>query len=63
MKTSTAFGLFILGLLMALGGVGGVENSIENGALVQSFAIACVGLCVMYCGVSAMQVSDYYDKG
>lgn len=62
MKTNTAFGLFIVGLLMCLGGVGGVEASIDNGTLVQSFAIACVGLCVMYCGVSAMNVSGYYDQ-
>ena len=62
MKSKTAFGLFIVGLLMCVGGVGGVEASLDNGALVQSFAIACVGLCIMYCGVTALNVSEYYDN-
>lgn len=61
MKSTTAFGLFVVGLLLALGGVGGVEASVETGALVQSFAVACVGLCIMYCGVTALNVSESYD--
>ncbi len=61
MKSNTAFGLFIVGLLMCIGGVGGVEHSLDNIALVQSLAIAVVGLCVMYCGVTALKVSESYD--
>lgn len=61
MNTNTAFGLFIVGLIMCLGGVGGVETSTTTLALIQSTVIAIVGLAVMYCGTTALNVSNYWD--
>ena len=62
MKTGTAFFVFMTGLITTLMGVGGVENSIENGDLLTSVIVACVGLSVMFVGTSAMKVSNYYDQ-
>ena len=43
---------FIFGLIVALGAVGGAENSTNTVTLIQAFAIACVGLSIMAIGVS-----------
>lgn len=61
MKTHTAAALFFIGLIMAMFGVGGVENSIETRDLLTGLAVAVVGLAIMFAGTSAMQVSEYYD--
>ena len=45
------FLFFILGLLLAMGGVGGVETSITNTALLQSAIVAFLGICIMYVGI------------
>ncbi len=42
--------VFIVGLLVTMLGVGGVENSITNTELLQSLAVAVTGLGCMYCG-------------
>lgn len=54
----TEFFLFIVGLLMALGGVGGVENSITDMDFVGALAIACLGCAVMWCGVMMMKIRE-----
>jgi hypothetical protein len=61
MKTNTAFALFMFGLIMTMFGVGGVENSVANADLLSSVAVSVVGLALMYCATTAMQVSSYYD--
>lgn len=61
MKTNTAFGLFALGLILTMFGVGGVENSMTNTELLSAVAVSVVGLLVMYAGTSALRVSSYYD--
>jgi hypothetical protein len=61
MKTHTAAALFFIGLIMAMFGVGGVENSIETRDLLTGLAVAVAGLGLMFAGTSAMQVSEYYD--
>jgi hypothetical protein len=43
---------FIFGLIVVLGAVGGAEASTNTVALIQSAAIACVGLSIMLIGVS-----------
>ena len=58
MSERSAFFLFFVGFLMAFGGVGGVEQSITNVELVQSLAVAIVGLAVMGCGVLAIKVAQ-----
>jgi hypothetical protein len=56
-RTSANF-LAIVGFLLTLGGVGGVENSINNTELLQSLAVSIVGLALLGCGVLAMRVLD-----
>ena len=61
MKTNTAFGIFMFGLILTMGAVGGMDTA-DTIALVQCVGIALVGLSLMFVGTSAMNVSDYYDK-
>jgi hypothetical protein len=49
---------FILGLIVVLGAVGGAEASTTTVTLVQSIAIACVGLSIMLIGVSNIKSSN-----
>ena len=42
--------VFIVGLLVTMLGVGGVEQSITNTELLQALAVAATGLGCMYCG-------------
>ena len=63
MKTSTAFALFILGLILTMFGVGGVENSIADSELLSSVAVAVLGLGLMYCGTLGVRNGSYYDQG
>lgn len=56
-EKSTMF-LVITGLILTMFGVGGIENSIETADLLQSVAVAVVGLCVMGCGVLAIRVQQ-----
>jgi hypothetical protein len=61
MKTRTAMIITMFGLLLTMGGVGGIEQSLDNEALVSSMLVSIVGLLMMYCGVIALRVSEYYD--
>jgi hypothetical protein len=58
MSERSAMFLVITGLLMAMGGAGGVEQSIATVDLLQSIGIAIAGLAVMACGVLAIQVQQ-----
>lgn len=46
-----AFGFFFLGLITAMAGVGGVETSLTNTALIQSVVVAFLGILIMYVGI------------
>ena len=61
MKTNTAFGLFIFGLVLTMFGVGGVENSITNIELLSAVAVSALGLGLMYCGTLGVRNGSYYD--
>jgi hypothetical protein len=50
--------LVIAGLVLAMLGVGGIENSIETVELLQSIAVSIVGLAVMGCGALAIRVQQ-----
>jgi len=63
MKSSTAMFVFITGLLMTFGAVGGVEHSLTDTELLSALAVSVVGLLTMYCGVLGLRNSDYYDAG
>ena len=58
MSEKSAFFLSMIGFLMTLGGVGGVENSLSNTELLQSVLVAVVGLAVMGCGVLAIKTQQ-----
>jgi len=61
MKSSTATALTMIGLILTMFGVGGVENSITNTELLSSLAVSVLGLGVMYCGTLGLRNSSYYD--
>ncbi len=62
MKTSTAFALFMFGLLLTMFGVGGIENSVEDTALISSVAVSVLGLALMYVGTLGVRNGSYYDE-
>ena len=62
MTSRTAAILGILGFLLTAFGVGGIENSISDNELFGSMLVSITGLCIMYCAVIALRVSEYYDE-
>jgi uncharacterized membrane protein YgdD (TMEM256/DUF423 family) len=63
MTSNTAAILAFLGFLLTAFGMGGIENSINDGELFGSVVVSITGLALMYCAVAALKVSDYYDRG
>ena len=63
MTTKSAMFVFIVGLLMTMGAVGGIEVSETNTDLMSAMVIAIVGLLTMYCGMLGLKGADYYDAG
>lgn len=61
MTTKTAMFVFITGLLMTLGAVGGIEVSVTNEDMMTSMVIAIVGLLTMYCGMLGLRRADLFD--
>jgi uncharacterized membrane protein YgdD (TMEM256/DUF423 family) len=62
MTSRTAGILGFLGFLLTAFGVGGIENSINDGELMASMLVSITGLAIMYCAVAALKVSEYYDE-
>ena len=58
MSERSAMFLVLVGMIMAMAGLGGVENSFETLELMQSLVVAIVGVCVMGCGVLAIRVQQ-----
>ena len=58
MSEKSAMFLFVVGFLFVGFGAGGVEQSITNVELIQSLAVAAVGLAVMGCGVLGIKVAQ-----
>ena len=61
MTSKQSMFVFIVGLLITFGAVGGVEQSVTNTDLMSSMVIAIVGLAVMYCGMLGLKGAAYYD--
>jgi hypothetical protein len=61
MKSSTAMFVFITGLLVTFGAVGGIEQSVTDSDMMSSMVIAIVGLLTMYCGMLGIKGAAYYD--
>lgn len=53
-----AFAFYIVGLIVTMGSVGGVEQSVTTTALVQSCALSLVGIALMIVGVSYAKESE-----
>ncbi len=60
MSSKQAMFVFIVGLLITFGAVGGIEQSVTNTELMSSMCIAIVGLLTMYAGSLAIRNSEYY---
>ena len=52
--------VFVVGLLITFGAVGGIEVSVSNTDLMSSMLVAIVGLLVMYCGVLGLRNAEFY---
>ena len=61
MTTKGAMFVFIAGLILTMGGLGGVEHSMTNDDLVGSMLLAILGLLAMYAGTLGLRNSHYYD--
>ena len=62
MTSNTAGILAFLGFLLTAFGMGGIENSINDGELMGSMLVSITGLAIMYCAIAALKVSEYYDE-
>ena len=60
MTNRQAMFVFVVGLLMTFGAVGGIELSVSNMDLMSSMVVAIVGLLTMYCGMLGMRNAEYY---
>jgi len=61
MTTKNAMFVFIVGFIMTLGAVGGVEVSTTNEDMMSAMIFACIGLLTMYCGTLGLRNAHYFD--
>jgi len=61
MTTKSAMFVFITGLIMTFGAVGGIEVSTTNEDMMSSMVIAIIGLLAMYAGTLGLRNAHYYD--
>lgn len=62
MSKNTASALIMFGLLVAFGGVGGVENSISDADFLGALGVAVVGVMIMWVGTLGLRVADLYEN-
>ena len=56
MNNTQANFILVVGFLLVLGGVGGIEHSVDNDGLVGAMLIATLGLAMAWCGVRAHKI-------
>ena len=61
MTTKAAMFVFITGLIMTMGAVGGIEMSENNTDMMSSMVIAIVGLLTMYAGMLGIRRAHMFD--
>jgi xanthine/uracil/vitamin C permease (AzgA family) len=61
MTTNQAMFVFISGLLLTFGAVGGIEQSINDEQLTGSLLLAVIGLLGMYAGTLGFRNAHMYD--
>ena len=60
MNSNTSMILFTVGLLMTLGGVGGIETSMDNAGLIVGVLVSGVGLLIMWVGTLGLNNNQSY---
>ena len=55
MSDRSSMFLVFMGILLAMGGVGGTENAVTDLELIQSSMVALVGVLLMWCGTLGIQ--------
>ena len=55
--------LIMTGLLLALGGAGGVETSLDTLGMVQAFLLAIMGTVLMWLGTSLVHETTNENQG
>ena len=61
MTTKSAMFVFIVGFIMTLGAVGGIEVSETNTDMMSSMVIAIIGLLTMFCGTLGLNRAHMFD--
>ena len=61
MTTNQAMFVFIAGLILTLGGVGGIETSVNDEQMLGSMLLALLGLLSMYAGTLGFRNAHYFD--
>ena len=62
MTTKNAMFVFIVGFIMTLGAVGGIEVSTSNDDMMSAMIFAIIGLLTMLCGMLGLKGAAYYDN-
>jgi len=60
-NTAAAF-LIIVGLIIAMGGMGGIEHSLTHTELAGATAITIIGVLTMACGAIALRINEHFDS-
>lgn len=60
MSENQSMFVFMVGLLITMGAVGGIELSVTALELLGSLALSLLGMATMYCGVLGLRNSKYY---
>ena len=63
MGKNSAIFLIIAGLIITMGGLGGIETSINDEQMLSSAIFAILGLLTMYAGLLGIRNADFYDRG
>ena len=61
MTTRSAMFVFIVGFIMTLGAVGGIEVSETSTDMMSSMVIAILGLLTMFCGTLGLNRAHMFD--
>jgi hypothetical protein len=61
MTTKSAMFVFIVGFIMTLGAVGGIEVSENNTDMMSSMVFAIIGLLTMLCGSLGLNRAHMFD--
>jgi len=62
MGKNSAIFLIISGLIMTMGGLGGIETSINDEQMLSSGLFAILGLACMYCGSIAIRILESKEQ-